>query len=146
MLDTLAASPDTVDCICSLLLLPSPLSLYFNRILAHILLRLGLHSKDLCLNVIKTVLRNGVSESYKCKCATARRSLSNRDWNCVLMTFVYDVGGKPVDPCATNSVFELLHQLCCTQDEYVADRVTVMLNWLVEVAKISLQVEAPSEC
>lgn len=67
MLDTLATSPDTVDCICSLLLLPSPLSLYFNRILAHILLRLGLHSKDLCLNVIKTVLRNGVSESYKCK-------------------------------------------------------------------------------
>ena len=50
------------------------------------------------------------------------------------------LGGKPVDPCATNSVFELLQQLCCTQDEYVADRVTVMLNWLVEVAKISLQV------
>lgn len=66
MLDTLVASPDTVDCICSLLLLPSPLSLYFNRILAHILLRLGLHSKDLSLHVIKMVLRNGVSESYKC--------------------------------------------------------------------------------
>ncbi|XP_065205960.1 baculoviral IAP repeat-containing protein 6-like isoform X3 [Planococcus citri] len=120
MLDTLATSPDTVNCICSLILLPSPLSLYFNRILAHILLKLGLHSKELCLNVIKTVLRNGVSEIYKC--------------------------GKPVDPCATNSVFELLQQLCCTQDEHVADRVTVMLNWLVEVAKISLQsknVETP---
>lgn len=66
MLDTLAASKDTINCICGLLLLPSPLPTHLNRIVAHILLRLGLHSKDLCLDMIKTVLRNGADEHYKC--------------------------------------------------------------------------------
>lgn len=59
------------------------------------------------------------------------------------LEIVYSVlitGGKPVDPAATNSVFELLYQICCATDQYAVDRVTMMLNWLVEVANVSIQV------
>ncbi len=46
-----------------------------------------------------------------------------------------------MDPSAINSIFELLYQLCCAQDSFVADRVGMVLNWLQEVAKISIQVK-----
>lgn len=67
ILDTLATSADAVNSVCGLLLLPSPLPLYFNRILASIILRLSLRSKDLCLDIIRTVLRTGVGNNFKCK-------------------------------------------------------------------------------
>lgn len=57
------------------------------------------------------------------------------------LTIIQITGGKPMDPTAINSVFELLYQICCTQDQFVTDRVTVVLNWLAEVAKISVQVK-----
>lgn len=67
ILDTLASSDETISCICGLLLLPSPLPMFFNRLIAYILLRLSLHSKTLCFSVVRTLLRNGIGESYKCK-------------------------------------------------------------------------------
>lgn len=45
-----------------------------------------------------------------------------------------------MDPATTNSVFELLHQLCCSTDQYTVDRVTMMLDWLAEVANVSIKV------
>jgi hypothetical protein len=150
ILDALANSRDTVNCICGLLLLPSPLPVQFNRVLAHIILRLGLHSRDLCLDVIKMVLRNGVSKNFKCEflnyflCSILDiiifRSFFTILASCIIFLF-WSIGGKSVDPATTNSVFELLHQLCCSTDQYAIDRVTMMLEWLAEVANVSMKVQ-----
>lgn len=49
-------------------------------------------------------------------------------------------GGKLVDTATRNSVFELLYQICCARDQHAIDRITMMLNWLVDVANVSMQV------
>lgn len=54
--------------------------------------------------------------------------------------------GKPLGATATNAIFELVYQIGSTCDSHLADRITMLLNWLTDVATVSLQVRIIIHC
>lgn len=93
-----------LEACCGLLLIPAPAPAFFAANLERVLLRLGLHSRDLGLRLINTLLRNGAMASLD----------------------------------AIDSVVELIFRLCTCIDEATHDRISSLLNWLHETARIAI--------
>ncbi|XP_057338600.1 baculoviral IAP repeat-containing protein 6 isoform X3 [Microplitis mediator] len=103
VLDSAASVPGLIGACCTLLLLPAP-SL-FTPNLERVLIQLGLHSRELGLQLISLLLNN--------RCALLfQRSSSSQKTSVVQL------------------IIELLQQLCSAQDADTEARITAVLTWL----------------
>ncbi|PNF18833.1 hypothetical protein B7P43_G01653, partial [Cryptotermes secundus] len=113
-----ASVPGLLEACCGLLLIPAPSPSLFTPNLERVLLKLGLHNRELGLKQINTLLRNGAAAFLQ--------------------------GSLPIGQCSSSSavvdsVVELLYQLCTVQDEATKDRVNALLFWLHETGSAALQ-------
>nr|CAD7418720.1 unnamed protein product [Timema poppensis] len=113
--------PGLLEACCGLLLIPAPSPSLFTPHLERVLLKLGLHSRELGLKQINTLLRNGTAAFLQGSIPIGQSGTSSSS-------------------VAVDSVVELLYQLCVTQDEATQDRVSALLSWLQDTALTALQV------
>ncbi|KDR13250.1 hypothetical protein L798_12638, partial [Zootermopsis nevadensis] len=108
-----------LEACCGLLLIPAPSPSLFTPNLERVLLKLGLHNRELGLKQINTLLRNGAAAFLQGSLPVGQSSSSTS--------------------AVVDSVVELLYQLCTTQDEATKDRVNTLLSWLHETAGAAVQ-------
>ncbi|XP_034239276.1 baculoviral IAP repeat-containing protein 6 isoform X4 [Thrips palmi] len=99
-----------LDACAGLLLIPAPAPPLLTTALEHVLLRLGLHSRELGLKLMQDLLRSSLHSQL---------SMS--------------------PPMGADSVVDLLFLLGTEQDEHSTARVETMLSWLQETASAALE-------
>ncbi|XP_044597131.1 baculoviral IAP repeat-containing protein 6 isoform X2 [Cotesia glomerata] len=103
VLDSAASVTGLIEACCTLLLLPAP-SLFTSN-LERVLLQLGLHSRELGLQLISLLLNNRCTLLFQ-------KSLSSQKTSIIQL------------------IIELLQQLCNSQDANTEARIIAVLTWL----------------